>query len=367
VISFRLDDRDAAHVGFAVSPLLESVLSLHVLAEPGHHPLQHDFVRRMRRLPAPLKRAMAHFRFVYRWTVPDAFFPGPEGAASFERELAGLLSLGEETVLCDFGRPLYDHAGHREAAVYAQPEVRKTMLRRAAAWSRNGRAAASELLDDPTAFVRTFASMLQEYWHAAFAEEWERLEAPLVRAAEEARRELEARGVGALAELLRPHVRFDESSGRLRVDLPHEHELAIGPSRPLVLTPSAFVWPHVRVNCDDPWPVGFVFPAPFVRRQARPPVASAELLAVLRALADDTRLRALKLIAERPRSAQELAPLIGITEAGLTKQLRQLAQAGILTSRREGYYVVYALDPARLAALSEELLGFLAAERRAAS
>jgi DNA-binding transcriptional ArsR family regulator len=364
VISFRLDDRDAAHVGFAVSPLLETVLSLHVLAEPGHHPLQHGFVRRMRGLPAPLKRAVTHFRFVYRWTVPDAFFPGSTTGASFDRELAGLLSLAEETVLCDFGRPLYDHAGHRDAAVYGRPEVRQTMLRRA---GRNGRAAASGLLDDPAAFLRAFAAMLEEYWHGAFADEWARLEAPLAGAAEEARRELEARGVGALAELLRPHVRLDEGSRRLRVDLPHEHELAIGPSRPLVLTPSAFVWPHVRVNCDDPWPVGFVFPAPFVRRQARPPVASAELLSVLRALADDTRLRALKLIAERPRSAQELAPLIGITEAGLTKQLRQLAQAGILTSRREGYYVVYALDRARLAALSEELLAFLSAGRRAAS
>jgi DNA-binding transcriptional ArsR family regulator len=364
VISFRLDDRDAAHVGFAVSPLLETVLSLDVLADPGHHPLQHDFVRRMRGMPAPLKRAIAHFRFVYRWTVPDAFFPGSASGAPFERELAGLLSLGEETVLSDFGRPLYDHAGHCDAAVHGLHEVRETMLRRA---GRKGRAGASELLDDPAAFLHAFAAVLEEYWHAAFAEEWERLEAPLAGAAEEARRELEARGVGALAALLRPHVRFDEGSRRLRVDLPHDHELAIGPSRPLVLTPSAFVWPHVRVNCDDPWPVGFVFPAPFVRRQARPPAASAELLAVLRALADDTRLRALKLIAERPRSAQELAPLIGITEAGLTKQLRQLARAAILTSRREGYHVVYALDPPRLAALSEELLAFLAAERRAAS
>jgi DNA-binding transcriptional ArsR family regulator len=209
--------------------------------------------------------------------------------------------------------------------------------------------------------------MLEEYWHAAFAEEWKRIEAPLARAAEEARHELGARGVRVLAELLGPHVRLDENVGRLRVDLPHEHELAIGPSRPLVLTPSEFVWPHVRVNCDDPWPVGFVFPAPFVRRRARSPVASAELLSVLRALADDTRLRALKLIAERPRSAQELAPLLGITEAGPTKQLRQLARTGILASRREGYYVVYSLAREGLIALSGDLLGFLDGERRAAS
>jgi DNA-binding transcriptional ArsR family regulator len=366
VISFRLDDRDAVHVGFAVSPLLETVLSLHVLADPGHHPLQHGFVRRMRRLPPALRRSIAHFRFAYRRTVPDSFFPGSSERVSFERELAELRALDEETILCDFGRPLYDHAGRRNADVYRHPSVRRTVLARAAASTRNGRAAA-ELLDDPRAFVDGFAAMLEEYWQVSFSAEWQRLEAPLAGAAEEARLELEARGVPALAELLRPHVRLDQSRRRLRVDLPHEHDLAIGPSRPLVLTPSEFVWPHVRVNCDDPWPVGFVFPAPFVRRRARPPVASAELLSFLRALADDTRLRALKLIAERPRSAQELALLLGITEAGLTKQLRQLARARILTSRREGYYVVYSLARERLLALPGDLLGFLDGERRAAS
>ena len=301
---------------------------------------------------------------MYRWTVPEAFFPGSASGASFERELAGLLSLGAETVLCDFGRPLYDHAGDRNVAVYGRPAVRQAMLRRA---GTNGRAAVSDCSTTKRHLSAPSRQCSRSTGtpHSRRNGSGSRLRWP----GQPRRRGASSRlgGFGALAELLRPHVRLDEGARRLRVDLPHDHELAIGPSRPLVLTPSAFVWPHVRVNCDDPWPVGFVFPAPFVRRQARPPVASAELLAVLRALADDTRLRALKLIAERPRSAQELAPLIGITEAGLTKQLRQLAQAGILTSRREGYYVVYELDPRRLAALSEELLAFLAAERRAAS
>jgi DNA-binding transcriptional ArsR family regulator len=62
-------------------------------------------------------------------------------------------------------------------------------------------------------------------------------------------------------------------------------------------------------------------------------------------LSDETRLHALALIAEKPRSTQELAPLVGLTEAGLSKHLRILADAGVVTSKRDGYYVLYSIAP----------------------
>jgi DNA-binding transcriptional ArsR family regulator len=74
-------------------------------------------------------------------------------------------------------------------------------------------------------------------------------------------------------------------------------------------------------------------------------------VSALRALGDDTRLRVLKLISERPRTTQELAPLVGLSPAGLSKALRRLADAGLITSRREGYYVLYSLAPSRLDAV----------------
>ena len=73
------------------------------------------------------------------------------------------------------------------------------------------------------------------------------------------------------------------------------------------------------------------------------------------ALGDPTRLRILGLLAKQPRSTQELAPLVGLTEAGASKQLRLLATAGLLTTKREGYYVVYSLQAEKLATLSDEL------------
>jgi DNA-binding transcriptional ArsR family regulator len=123
--------------------------------------------------------------------------------------------------------------------------------------------------------------------------------------------------------------------------------------------PSAFVWPHIRVNCDGPWSLGLVFPASSIVREARPRIPPAQLVGVLRALADDTRLRALRLIAERPRSTQELAPLVGVSEAALSKHLRVLADAGVLERCRQGDYVLYRLVPRKVAELAPGLEGFL--------
>jgi hypothetical protein len=177
--------------------------------------------------------------------------------------------------------------------------------------------------------------MLERYWQEAFADEWARIEPELAASVSEAGRVIATRGVYALLRGLWPEVRSDDA-GRFSLDRPHDHDVEIGADDVLVLPPSVYVWPHVRVNCDMPWPLGLVFPSSSIVREARPRIPPAQLVGVLRALADDTRLRAVRLIAERPRSTQQLAPLVGITEAALSKHLRILADAGLVERHREG-------------------------------
>src|SRR5437016_13358030 len=55
-IVFRIPASAVERVGFAYSPSMEAVLSLHVLVEPKHHPVQHGRVRAMRGLSPALKR-----------------------------------------------------------------------------------------------------------------------------------------------------------------------------------------------------------------------------------------------------------------------------------------------------------------------
>jgi DNA-binding transcriptional ArsR family regulator len=361
-IRFHVPAHGLDRLAFAYSPSLEAVLSLHVLTEPKHHPLQHEWVRRMRSLPAPLRRRVAEFGFVYWRTLPDFLAPSADaGFRSFDEELEHLQGHDRETLGLEFLRPLYDHEGRRDPALLTDPAVRAHAL----AGSRH-LGASPELtgliFDDPHELARRFAGLLDDYWRAAFAAEWEQLEPRLAAAVTDAGRLIAADGVYALLQGLSRGLRVDPGREEFGIDVPHDHRVEVTEADRLLLVPSAFVWPHVQVNCDEPWPLSVIYPASFVIADARPRIPSADLVRVLRALADDTRLRALRLIAERPRSTQELAPLVGISEAGLSKHLRQLAQAGVLTTKRDGYYVLYSVDTDRLAPLSETLLAFLQAE-----
>ena len=269
--------------------------------------------------------------------------------------------LDPEMLGLEFLRPLYDHGGRRDPGLLEDADIRAQALRQSDSLGARSELAAL-IFDDPRELARTFAELLRDYWEAAFAAEWERLEPRLAAAVTDAGRVIAADGVYALLQGLSRRLRVEPAREEFGLDIPHDHRVEVTEANRLLLVPSAFVWPHVRVNCDEPWPLSVIYPASFVVADARPRIPSADLVQVLRALADDTRLRALRLIAERPRSTQELAPLVGITEAGLSKHLRQLAQAGVLTTRREGYYVLYSVDTERLAPLSETLLSFLQAD-----
>jgi DNA-binding transcriptional ArsR family regulator len=345
-IVFRVPASAAERVGFSYSPSMEAVLSLHVLVEPKHHPVQHGWVRAMRALPPALKREIDVFAFAYRAYFPEFFFPSPAGdLLGFEAELERIRALDPGLVRVEFAIPLIGEIGD-------PADLEQRVL-------ATGEPLAAAIVEDPAALLERFLALLEGYWETAFAHEWERIEPDLAASVAEAGRRIEQHGLYALLQGLWPEVRSDPGEGRFWLERAHDHEVEIGPEDRLVLAPSTYVWPHVRVNCDAPWPLGLVFPASSIVREARPRIPPAQLVGVLRALADDTRLRVLRLIAERPRSTQELAPLVGVSEAGLSKQLRVLAEAGLLERRREGYYVLYRIVPDQLAAVAPSLEEFL--------
>jgi DNA-binding transcriptional ArsR family regulator len=337
-IAFRLPASAAERVAFTYSPTLEAVLSLHVLVEPKHHPLQHGWVRAMRRLSPAFKREIEALSFVYRAYFPEFFFPLPSGSLQgFADELERIRQVDVALLQREYAIPFVGDGELDPARVPA------------------------DVLDDPGGLHERVLRLLEDYWEQAFAAEWDRIEPELAASVDSAGRQIASGGVYGLLRGLFPEVRSDPVEGRFWLERDHEHEVTVGPGETLVLAPSAYVWPHVRVSCDAPWPFGLVFPARSIMREARPRIPPAQLVGVLRALADDTRLRALRLIAERPRSTQELAPLVGITEAALSKHLRALADAGLLERRREGYYVLYRLVEDQLDALAPSLDGFLRA------
>jgi ArsR family transcriptional regulator len=85
-------------------------------------------------------------------------------------------------------------------------------------------------------------------------------------------------------------------------------------------------------------------------------VAKAELF---KALAHPARIRSLEILTEGERSVGELQPLVGIEMSHLSQQLGVLRRAGLVTTRREGSSVFYAIkDPlvVELLAVARQLL-----------
>jgi DNA-binding transcriptional ArsR family regulator len=354
-VNLAAAETGALRVGLA--PVHETLLSLHCLLHPWFHPLQHPWVREMRSLSAELKRDVRTFAFLYDDATPDCFMPhGADDGATFDAGLAEAAALGDDDLRLALARPLwFYYAPHADALDDAYDSVRAN----AARFGSDTRAVVELLLADPRAFLARLAEFLIAYWDETFKATWNELE-PLLRAeAARARAAIESGDPLALVEPFPAQVRVHRDRGMIERMSPHEHTVTPTPDQPLTFFPSAYVWPHVRINCDAPWPLAVAYPAAFVAREAERAPAPSELARALRAAGDPTRLEILRLVSRQSRTTEELAALVGLSSSGLSKHLRALTDAGLVSSRRDGWYVLYSVERERLAALSGDLLGFV--------
>jgi hypothetical protein len=82
----------------------------------------------------------------------------------------------------------------------------------------------------------------------------------------------------------------------------------------------------------------------------------ATLLAFFKAMANESRLRIVGLLAERERSVQELAELLGLKEPTVSHHLAALKALGLVTARAEGVTRWHALKLETLTELNRGLL-----------
>ena len=70
------------------------------------------------------------------------------------------------------------------------------------------------------------------------------------------------------------------------------------------------------------------------------------LVNLFKALSDETRLRILNLLLERELCVCELMDALRMPQPRMSHQLRILKDAGLITDRREGKWMIYALEAA---------------------
>lgn len=82
------------------------------------------------------------------------------------------------------------------------------------------------------------------------------------------------------------------------------------------------------------------------------------------ALANEARLRAVVALSRKgPMSVSALLPLCGLEQTALSHQLRALRTAGLVTARRQGKQVVYALADDHITCILDDGLEHASEER----
>lgn len=82
----------------------------------------------------------------------------------------------------------------------------------------------------------------------------------------------------------------------------------------------------------------------------------AALLAFFKAMANESRLRIVGLLAAREHSVQQLAEILGLSEPTVSHHLAVLKELGLVSARAEGVVRWHALEPKALARMNRALL-----------
>ena len=179
---------------------------------------------------------------------------------------------------------------------------------------------------DPPALQQLIVGHLRAMWYKYLAVEWERVR-PMLQKAVRAfdsvdlnRMERSAAAEYVLGQPLRDDKWCHKIDDAARV----------------TFVPSAHVGPYTaRIETGGRLWILFGARQPQDAGEAAPELTRAELLVRLSALADDTRLSILRLVAEQGElRSQDVIGLLDLSQSGASRHLQQLSAAGFLNERR---------------------------------
>ncbi len=204
---------------------------------------------------------------------------------------------------------------------------------------------------DPPAMKQLIISHLRTMWSTFLAEEWAMVRPMLLDA------------VAAFEQVDYSNMDKVEIvefiTGQQQT---HEYWIAmIEEAEQLMFVPSAHVGPYMgKFKAGEVTGIIFRARLPEGTQYYAPDLSRAEILVLLNALADDTRLRVLKLVAEDGElRSQEIMRELDLSQSATSRHLKQLSATGYLIERRCEGAKCYALNEDRVDDTMRAISGFL--------
>ncbi|MFP8964200.1 DUF5937 family protein [Streptomyces nanhaiensis] len=351
------------HVVFSPSPLAELSAALHALSEPSHHPGLHGWTTTtLAGLGPDLAGRLSDADILWRSIRSDILLPGgPRPGATLAEELDSVDRLDDERYVraaleinCSA-----DYSGEGPSPLVDEG-ARRRALERAAARGPKQLEFVRHLLADPPAVRVWIRRLLEDCDRAFFADTWQRVRGQLTADARHKTDLLRRRGLAEALAAASSAITVEEDGGGRRVVVDKlaqgrttAVDPAVGPG--MTMVPTAFGWPHLLVLHAPGWRPVIEYPVASGELRAGP--GSVEVMERrLEALAHPVRIRLCRSLARAPYTTGELANGLGITAPEVSRHLKALREAGLLTTRRHGRYVQHRLDVTVVARLGSDFL-----------
>ncbi|NUT93283.1 MAG: helix-turn-helix transcriptional regulator [Saccharothrix sp.] len=350
-VRIDIDGLPAERLRFAASPLAELTATLHVLAEPGHHPRRAGWAADVwAGLRPELAERLREAEFLWRSSQADFLLPA-RPRPTLAEELDDVDRLDDETYVT--AALVTTCGGHRAPArsPLTDPTERDRALELAQARGARQEAFAERLLADPTAVRARVRETLEQCAEAFFDEAWVGVTARLAADLRLKNDLLTRHGVAAALASVSRAITLD--GDHIVVDKVQDKATSANGAG-VTFIPSVFGSPHLVVVHAPGWQP--VVQYPVAEPGPAQPVSLDTVTRRLEALAHPVRLRLLRTLARGPHTTGELAHTWHLTPPEVSRHLAVLRRAGLLTPRRDGRYVRYTLNPPELTALGTDLL-----------
>jgi DNA-binding transcriptional ArsR family regulator len=334
-------------LGFRFAPSYELAIGLDVITHPGNYGVEEGWARQVRRRMSLAARNDLRDIFAgadyLGWDLVDlAAQIADEGDGDTLIEKLRAMP-APELVLRTFPRHRRRHEDRLLTSIFEKrlggakltSEEQAHMDRQLGAHDKAWRLRVLQALDQPEELKRKFVGLLEEFNQSYYAAVAGRIRVFLDEGLERGQK---------LARTMPRKELIAEMTGGLTIS-----DDAEGVQR-ITLMPSFFITPFVH-SYEQDGEVMLIYgvrPRDFDMNSltASNRVMSASTIIALKALADETRLRILTLLAERPRYGRELARELSLTPATISHHMARLRTAGLTrTEVRMGaedndYYVI---------------------------